>query len=223
MPLLLIDLDNTLIDRDGAFREAAAAFLAGHALPEADVAWVMAADEGGYATRESVADALRARYGGRVPEAAVRALVDGGAADRVVLADTVRAALTDARALGWTCAVVTNGRTRQQETKIRRTGLDTLVDGWAVSEAVGHAKPAPALFHAAAGAAGASVDPATTWVVGDSAHADIGGAHALGLRSVWVANGRDWPAGHPFTPTRTAPDAAAAIRGAVTAGDALPA
>lgn len=38
MPLLMLDLDNTLVDRDAAFREAAAALLAEHALPESDIA-----------------------------------------------------------------------------------------------------------------------------------------------------------------------------------------
>ncbi len=32
-PLLMIDLDNTLVDRDAAFRTAAAAFLAEQTLP----------------------------------------------------------------------------------------------------------------------------------------------------------------------------------------------
>nr|WP_231930716.1 HAD hydrolase-like protein [Micromonospora coriariae] len=46
--------------------------------------------------------------------------------------------------------IVTNGRTSQQEAKIRNTGLDRLVHGWVVSETIGHRKPAPEIFHAAA-------------------------------------------------------------------------
>ena len=44
MPLLMIDLDNTLVDRDAAFREAASAFLDEHALPGDDLAWLMSVD-----------------------------------------------------------------------------------------------------------------------------------------------------------------------------------
>ncbi|MFC8145414.1 hypothetical protein ACFUKV_27270 [Streptomyces paradoxus] len=47
MPLLL-DLDNTLVDRDAAFRDAVAEFLAEHGLPESDLAWVTGLDASGY-------------------------------------------------------------------------------------------------------------------------------------------------------------------------------
>ena len=61
MPLLLLDLDNTLIDRDAAFRAAAAAFLSAHGLPDTDLPWVTAVDAGGYAPRHEVAPALTDR------------------------------------------------------------------------------------------------------------------------------------------------------------------
>ncbi|WP_229852315.1 HAD family hydrolase [Streptomyces albospinus] len=59
-------------------------------------------------------------------------------------------ALGKAQADGWTCVIVTNGRTVQQEAKIRDTGLDQLVQGWVISEDVGHKKPEPEIFQAAA-------------------------------------------------------------------------
>lgn len=169
MPLLLLDLDNTLIDRDAAFREAAAAFLAAHGLPATDLPWVTAVDAGGYTPRPEVAAAPTDRYGGTVPPLAVRTLLDTGAADRVVLAAATREALDRARAGGWTCVIVTNGRTLQQETKIRGTGLDRLVQGWVVSEAVGHKKPEPEIFHAAAATAGLPLPGA--WVISGAPHA----------------------------------------------------
>jgi putative hydrolase of the HAD superfamily len=78
--------------------------------------------------------------------------------------------------------IVTNGRTVQQEAKIRKTGLDRLVQGRVVFEAVSHKKPEPEIFQAAADAVSASLPGA--WVIGDSPHADIAAAHTLGLRSV---------------------------------------
>jgi putative hydrolase of the HAD superfamily len=126
----------------------------------------------------------------------------------VVLAPATREALGRARIGGWTCAIVTNGRTAQQEAKIRRTGLDRLVRGWVVSEAVGHKKPEPEIFHAAAATAGLPLPGA--WVVGDAPHADIAGADALGLRSVWLAHGRAWTE-IAYRPTHIAADIAAAI------------
>ncbi|MFE9685209.1 HAD family hydrolase [Streptomyces sp. NPDC006285] len=214
MPLLLLDLDNTLIDRDGAFRDAVSAFLAEHRLPEAELPWVMAVDAGGYAARHEVAAAMTDRYRGQVPATAVHALLDRGAAGRVVLTDAARNALDKARTAGWTCVIVTNGRTAQQETKIRRTGLDRLVEGWVISEQVGCKKPEPEIFHAAARTVGMPLTGA--WVIGDSAHADIAGANALALRSIWVANGQVWSQ-ESYRPTHVAEDVGTAIDHVISA------
>ncbi|WUF75568.1 HAD family hydrolase [Streptomyces nojiriensis] len=208
MPLLMLDLDNTLIDRDAAFRAAVAAFLAGHRLPDADLPWVMAIDAGGYTAREEVAAAMTDRYRDTAPFEAIHALLDHGAADRVVLRDSSREALERAQADGWACVIVTNGRTAQQEAKIRHAGLDRLVQGWVISEAVGRKKPEPEMFHAAADAVGVPLTGA--WVVGDSPHADIAGANALGLRSVWVSNGQLWVQ-ESYRPTHVVEDVATAI------------
>ncbi|GAA3808149.1 HAD family hydrolase [Streptomyces phyllanthi] len=208
MPLLMLDLDNTLVDRDTAFRDAATDFLAEHALPQNDLAWLMSLDASGYTPRQEVARALADRYGTALPDSAVRALLDHGAADRVVLADAVRDALGRAINGGWICAIVTNGRVAQQEAKIRNTGLDEIAHGWVVSEAVGHTKPAPEMFRAAATAVGASLHGA--WMIGDSAHADIRGAVDIGVQSVWVSGGLPWSEA-AFRPTHVADDTASAI------------
>jgi putative hydrolase of the HAD superfamily len=208
MPLLMLDLDNTLVDRDAAFREAVREFLAAHGLPEDDLARLMSADASGYTPRPDLARTMTERYGGAVTDAAVRRFLDRGAGDRVTLAEPTRGALAKAVAAGWRCVIVTNGRTAQQELKIRTAGLDTIVHGWVISESVGHKKPAPEIFHAAAATVGESLR--SSWVVGDSAHADIGGATGIDARSVWVSDGRPWtePA---FRPTHIAVDTASAI------------
>ncbi|MEV0533227.1 HAD family hydrolase [Kitasatospora sp. NPDC050463] len=212
MPLLMLDLDNTLIDRDAAFLASARAFLAEHRLPAADLGWIAELDAGGYTPDDRMAAAIADRYGSSAPTSAVDALLHNGGADLVVLAESTRRALARARADGWTCVIVTNGATVQQEAKIRRTGLDRIVQGWVVSEAIGHKKPGPEIFRAAAEAVGHPLSGA--WMVGDSAHADIAGAHALGLRSVWVSAGRPW-AQDAYRPTLVAEDVATAIGHAV--------
>jgi putative hydrolase of the HAD superfamily len=115
---------------------------------------------------------------------------------------------------GWTCVIVTNGRTRQQEAKIRNTGLDQLVHGWAVSEEVGYKKPEPEIFRAAA--AGVEGSLVGAWMIGDSPHADIAGANTLGLRSVWVSGGRPWTQ-DSYRPTHVAEDVASAINCVINA------
>ncbi|WP_327188024.1 HAD family hydrolase [Streptomyces sp. NBC_01334] len=208
MPLLLLDLDNTLVDRDAAFRAAVVDFLAQHGLPASDLTWVLTIDAGGHTTCQEVAAALTDRCGGVVPTTTIRALLDTGTAHRVVLAQSTREALGKAQAHGWSCVIVTNGRTVQQEAKIRNTGLDQLVQGWVISETVGYKKPEPEIFQAA----GATVNLALpgAWVIGDSPHADIAGAHTLGLRSVWVTNGHAWTQ-DSYWPTHVADDVASAI------------
>ncbi|MEU9170210.1 HAD family hydrolase [Streptomyces sp. NPDC048420] len=205
MPLLMIDLDNTLVDRDAAFRAAAAAFLAEHRLPEGDLEWLMTTDASGYTPRQEVARAMTERYG----DVDVRTFLDRGAADRITLSDPVREALVGARAGGWSCVIVTNGRTVQQEAKIRNSGLDRLVHGWVISETLGCKKPEPEIFHAAAAVTGAPLDG--SWMIGDSAPADIRGALGVGARSVWVSGGRPWTV-EDYRPTFTTPDTATAIR-----------
>ena len=160
MPLLMLDLDNTLIDRDAAFRSAAADFLADHRLPSADLAWLLAADASGYTPRAELVGTIIGRYGSQVTAEATRALTDFGAADRVVLADATGVALAAARTAGWKCVIVTNGRGPQQLTKIRNAGLDDLVDGWVVSGDIGLQKPDPRIFAAAAAAVGATLEGA---------------------------------------------------------------
>ncbi|MCQ4208944.1 HAD family hydrolase [Streptomyces longispororuber] len=208
MPLLLLDLDNTLVDRDTAFCDAVAEFLAAYDLPRSELTWIRGLDEGGYAPRAQVAAAMNRRYGPAVPATAVQSLLDGGGDDRVTVAESTREALEKAHAAGWVSVIVTNGTTAQQESKIRITGLDRLVRAWVVSEAVGHKKPEPEIFHAAARAAGQPLTGA--WMVGDSAHADIAGANALGLLSVWVSNGRIWTE-ESHRPTHVAAHVGAAV------------
>ncbi|MDQ1025919.1 FMN phosphatase YigB (HAD superfamily) [Streptomyces umbrinus] len=129
MPLLMIDLDNTLVDRDTAFREAASVFLVENSLPVDDLAWLMSVDASGHTPRHDVARALSERYAAAVPGATVRDFLDRGAADRVELTGAARDALDRAVDTGWTCVIVTNGRVAQQEAKIRGTGLDGIVHG----------------------------------------------------------------------------------------------
>lgn len=212
MSLLLLDLDNTLVDRDAAFRDAAADLLAEHGLPASDLDWVTATDASGHTPRGELAAAMTDRYGNAVPDTAIRSLLDTGVPSRVVLAHSTRRALERARAAECTCVIVTNGRVVQQEAKIRDTGLDQLVQGWVVSEAVGCKKPEPEIFRAAAATVGVPLTGA--WVIGDSPHADIAGADALGLRSVWVANGRGWTQ-DSYRPTHVAHDVASAVGHAV--------
>lgn len=88
-------------------------------------------------------------------------------------------------------AVVTNGMPELQREKLRASGLAELVDVVVVSGDVGTAKPDPRVFAAALDALG--VPAAAAVMVGDNLARDVGGAAALGMRTVWVSGGRTLP------------------------------
>ncbi|MFD0585658.1 HAD family hydrolase [Dactylosporangium darangshiense] len=198
MALAIFDLDNTLIDRAGAFRRWAEGFAAGCELGAGEVDWLERADGDGYTPRERLVAAILERYGVRVPVERLRAeLVECVEVDPVV-----PRRLDELRAAGWKVAVATNGATAQQWAKLRRTGLDAHVDAVAVSEEVGAGKPDLRMFVAAAERCGERLT-AETWMTGDCPVRDarrraLGGvAHrlaaprsAVGARRAGAGRGR---------------------------------
>jgi putative hydrolase of the HAD superfamily len=192
VPLLLVDLDNTLIDRAGAFERWAQGFVSARGGDAGDAAWLVAADRDGLEPRERFAGIIAGRFGlDAQDEGAILAELRGGLVGELVTDDAVILALRRARAAGWAPFVVTNGTVAQQERKLRHTGLDREVAGWVISEGAGLRKPDPAIFRFAAAHAGQSLDGA--WMIGDSAQADIEGARGVGLPGVWLHRGRPWP------------------------------
>lgn len=215
--LLLIDLDNTLIDRTASFRRWAAEFVPAHGGGPADVDWVIEADLDGYEPRERLAARIRDRLGLAAGTGQVLRELRAGVVAYVTLDPQVAAALGEAVAAGLTPVVVTNGSVRQQEAKLRRTGLDRLVAGWVISEGAGVRKPDPRIFELGAAAVGRTLADGG-WMIGDHAEYDVVGAAAVGLDTVWLRRGRDWPDGLPCRPTRAADGCPAAIRGLLPPG-----
>lgn len=217
----MLDLDNTLIDRAGAFREWAAEFAAKvrGENATAETEWLVAADRDGFESRERLANAIRERYSltNGHDKDMVAALRDG-LVEHIRLDPAVPEALDRARAAGWVPVVVTNGTVHQQERKLRLTGLADHVAGWVISEGAGLRKPDPRIFRLAADQLGRSLE--TAWMVGDSASADIKGACDTGIRSVWLHRGRTWQE-EGFTPTLITGTCAEAIGSVLGAGDPI--
>jgi putative hydrolase of the HAD superfamily len=202
VPLLLVDLDNTLIDRAGAFDRWAREFASAREGSAADAEWLVAADRDGLERRERLAAMIGERFGlGQGDEASLLAELRGGLVRKILPDSAVTRALRQARAAGWVPFVVTNGTVYQQERKLRHTGLDREVAGWVISEGAGIRKPDPGIFQLAADRAGQSMNGA--WVIGDSVEADIGGARNAGLPGVWLHRDRRWPLA-TFQPDHTA-------------------
>jgi putative hydrolase of the HAD superfamily len=214
LPLLLCDLDDTLVDRGAAFARWAAEFAARHGQDEAFAEWLAEIDGAGFGPRPEFFVRIHEQLGSTQT-------LDEFVADyyRAFLPqfrsdDDVRAALASARARGWCIAIVTNGPETQLD-KIRHAGLEELVDVWCVSAIEGHRKPDARLLEIAAERCDLALDGA--WMIGDNPDSDIAAAHAAGIRSVWLRRGRSWLR-EDFAPTYEADSFAEAVERAMRDG-----
>ncbi|MEU1506491.1 HAD family hydrolase [Kitasatospora sp. NPDC005748] len=227
MPLLLFDLDNTLLPRDAAFRAWARDFLTERGLPPEDLDWLVTIDGGGYVPRSTVLSAIQRRYGLDDSLDFLLAHFRRGINSHIHCPSRNIDALRAARAAGWTLGIVSNGNTRPQLEKIRRTGLGPMVDGWVISEEAECVKPDPLIFEIAAQRCGIAPTgdwASNTWMVGDHAPADIAGAELTGLRSVWLHHGRPWaePGYRPTLKAAGLPEAVGQVLAARSAPGARP-
>jgi putative hydrolase of the HAD superfamily len=197
---LLLSLDNTLIDREGAFRAWGQDFLQQIGAPDYDLDWLLSVDADGMTPSWDLADAIQDRYRLRIPAIDLVNIVREGLLERMRLDPLAACALGIAEDAGWVPVVVTNGEARLQEEKLRRTGLDRYLAAWVISEEAGARKPNPRIFGIAAERARVRLSGA--WVIGDAPEADIGGAEAIGAPSIWLRRGRTWQEPR-FTPTCT--------------------
>lgn len=206
-PLVLFDLDDTLVDRRGKLADWAAGFTTRYSLGVEEQAYVL----GAVAERAypSTFDAIRTRYRLHVPTADLWRAYCADVAAMVTCPVEVLGGLDALRAAGWRVGVATNGATDIQWAKLRATGIADHVDGVLVSEEAGVRKPEVPHFEMAAARCGAVLGDGG-WMVGDNPVTDIVGGHSAGLRTIWVANGRPWAPQDP-SPDRTVPHVRAAI------------
>ncbi len=82
-----------------------------------------------------------------------------------------------------TC-LISNGQADRQREKLRRLSIDRFLDHVLISEEFGFQKPDPTIFRRALDLTDAV--PHQSVMIGDNALADIAGAAALGIRTIWV-------------------------------------
>jgi putative hydrolase of the HAD superfamily len=176
LPMLdavLFDLDNTLIDRERAFRAVVAETFA-DATTRSDITRV---DERGQGDRSALFAYWELHGGGRMDHATLAAKI----AERLVPDEQLLAGLrmvSRSKKVG----IVTNGGSVGQRLKLRAAGLDQVIPGdhvW-ISAETGCAKPAPAIFRQAC--AGLGVAPAAALYVGDHPPHDATGPASAGMR-----------------------------------------
>jgi HAD superfamily hydrolase (TIGR01549 family) len=163
------------------------------------------ADDEGFASRRAVFEVARQQLG---VNDSVEDLIDQYRLDYTQLLEPnemILAAIRNLRSKGWRIGIVTNGPITQHE-KIRRVGLQPLIDGCCVSDEYGVAKPDPRIFTEAIRRCCDELIPTdSVWMIGDSPSLDIAGGQGAGLRTIWLQNGREW-AELAFTPDLIATD-----------------
>lgn len=164
MPLLLVDLDDTLVDRAATC----------HRWAERHLQWPC----------HPLWDLLIRWFEVHRLVARLAALYERSEPHSYRLEEGVRESLERVRRAGWRIALTTNGNRRTQPAKIRSSGVEPLVDVVVISSHEGFAKPDPRVFRLAAQRAGCSLDGA--WAIGDDLRQEIAGARRLGLRNVWL-------------------------------------
>ena len=195
--LVLFDLDNTICDYDGA-RMIRTRYAFEPHFPNSDhldaavAAAIDRASEGcdhfaAVLSEHGIADAEHAAHSeARYHEDRYRGLVLFPEALEVV------AAVADVAEVG----MITNGPTDIQRPKIELLKIAAHFPVIVVSGDVGVWKPDPAIFEIALERCGCDASDAI--YVGDSAHHDIPGAHAAGMRAVWINRaGRHWTGVEP--------------------------
>ena len=80
------------------------------------------------------------------------------------------------RALGMKLALITNGSSHGQRSKIDRFQLSPYFDDIFIEEECGIGKPEPGIYHMAM----------KTWIIGDNFKWEIEAPQALGIKGVWV-------------------------------------
>jgi putative hydrolase of the HAD superfamily len=171
---LLLDLDNTLVDRDlGVARWLAAL------VPSTAVERLLVIDRGGQGVRA----AFFAAVGDTVGRSAAE--VSRAFARELPALMTLKPGVD--RLLGafrGPKIVVSNGSGRLQRAKLAMTGLASQIDHVLISGELGLQKPDAAIFHRALACAG--VEAKDACMIGDDPVADIEGATAAGIAAIMV-------------------------------------
>jgi putative hydrolase of the HAD superfamily len=201
--MIFFDIDETLIDQRGAESAAARAFLAVYAdalgrnysLAEFCALWRALREKHAPAFLRGVISEheqrrrrvreLFAHGGRRLSEKEIDRsieLYESHYRQSWRLFDDVRPTLTSLK--DFRCGVISNGSTLQQTRKLQQTGIARFFEMILVSQEIGAAKPARAIFHAAARRAG--LPPARCIYVGDRLDHDALPSRAIGMRAYWL-------------------------------------
>lgn len=203
---ILLDLDNTLVDRDAALRAWLRRCVD---LREQEIEPLLALDRADGASLAALSAALVGLRPGLGPNPhGLAARIRRALPDFIRPDPAITRALTRLIEAKLRLALISNGGPSQRR-KLDAAQLPTrLFATVQISTELGHAKPSPAIFQAALCAL--ELGPEQALMIGDSAQADIAGAARLGIATCWLSRGRSYPRACP-APSSTAVDLPRAV------------
>ncbi|WP_181157217.1 MULTISPECIES: HAD family hydrolase [unclassified Microbacterium] len=189
-PLVIFDLDDTLIDYAQAADRALASFAHQRGLGESGVQFLRDVNAGTLTVHEAW-QLIGEHF--LLPESAdeLARSVAATLPDHAVAFEGAVEGLNSLREAGWRTALLSNGSPSVQLTKVRATGMEELFDAVLICDPGGTRKPDPTVFEDIAVRAGGGLR--NSWMVGDSLTSDIGGGQAAGLTTLWISHGRILP------------------------------
>ncbi|MEU3495385.1 HAD family hydrolase [Kitasatospora cineracea] len=209
--LVLVDFDDTLIDRLSAVTAWVAGYCTEHGLGPAVEQRMLEAMQ--IRADVNLVEALCAELGLPESAGALWARYEQELAASVKPFPGAIEALTAVQEAGHQVVVVTNGGTQIQRAKLEASGIAGMVDAVCISEEVGVRKPDRQIFESAATSVGRDLAQGG-WMIGDNADLDVAGGRRAGLRTVWISHGRPWRGGlEPDHVAPTAAEAFALVRG----------
>ena len=199
---VVLDMDDTLISRSGAFQRYLERFHseqpALHDRPREAALQVMSDwDSGGETDKIEYFKMLKAEWPGveGPPEKLTNQFWDQ-LAEEVKPDPSSNEVLGQLNQAGVPWGILTNGQSKMQRRKTVRAELKPLAPFILVPSEFGDQKPSPAVFQKAVEETGSFASE--TLFVGDNPVTDIRGAHAIGMPMAWVRAGRmEWTSGSP--------------------------
>ncbi|MDP0929898.1 HAD family hydrolase [Paracoccus onubensis] len=205
---VLFDLDETLFDRSASVRSFVRQQFAGSGIGRFPSVTdlcnrFMELDARGSMPKIEVYGTLIEEMGGHRDELR-QALFDDYEANawrHAVPFDGMRPLLSWLRQNGRKIGIVSNGQTHIQLRSLLALNLDRMVDAYLISEEEACRKPEAEIFERAANRL--DVRTSDCIFVGDSPQADMAGARAAGMKTIWFPNGASWPSDYAWRPDAT--------------------
>ena len=197
---LLFDLDDTLYNRNAAFRKWAQVFVRDDLRMAEDdpryqeaIEQIIELDEWGYSPRATLFLKIKEAHHPVLQDSVDEMLqtYNRQFLDHIRSEEETEHLLAALKDAGLPFGIVTNGAIIRQHHKIHALGFDQLTSCIFISEQFGYSKPDSSIFLAAA--ACLRHEPCNILFVGDNAHKDIWGARQIGMHTAWLHHQRAWP------------------------------